>query len=159
MAATEVVELVGGVLSALGTPAAVWLAVRTWRREADRSRGEEALRRRQQPSRVVVRTEPALWPRIDGEGDYATRVATVVNASDEPVFDVKLFWHEGENVTDYAVSRVALLPGELWQQPMPYRWRTAKTATGSSRASGSSMSMSEVGGAGREDGLSGSATT
>lgn len=119
MAAAEVVGFVGGVLSALGTPAAVWLALRTWRREADRSRGEEALRRRQQPSRIVVRTEPALWPRVDGEGDYPTRVATVVNASDEPVFDVTLFWHEGDDVTDYAVSRAGLLPGESWQQPMP----------------------------------------
>lgn len=111
--------MAGGVLSALGTPAAVWLAMRTWRREAERARVEEARRRRQQPSRVVVRTEPAPWPRVDGQGDYSTRVATVVNASDEPVFDVTLFWHEGDDITDHAASRVALLPGESWQQPMP----------------------------------------
>ncbi len=119
MAVTEVVGLIGGVLSGLGTPAAIWLAVRTWRREAERARGEESLRRRQQPSRVVVRTEPASWPRIDGQGDYLTRVATVVNASEEPVFDVTLFWHEGDDVTNHAASRVALMPGESWQQPMP----------------------------------------
>jgi hypothetical protein len=43
----------------------------------------------------------------------------VVNASDVPVFDVTLFWHEGDELTDHAASRVALLPGESWQQPMP----------------------------------------
>ena len=40
------------------------------------------------PQRVVVRTEEARWPTVDGEGDYETRVATVVNASEEPAFDV-----------------------------------------------------------------------
>ncbi len=119
MAIGEVLQLVAGLSSGLGTPAAVWLASRTWRREAERTRREEGRRRRLQPSRVVVRTEPGLWPRVDGQGDYPTRVATVVNASDAPVFDVSLFWHEGDTVTDHPASRVALMPGESWQQPMP----------------------------------------
>ena len=57
-------------------------------------RAEESLRRRQQPNRVVVRTEPGTWPRVDGHGEYPTRIATVSNASEEPVFDVSLFWHK-----------------------------------------------------------------
>lgn len=43
----------------------------------------------------------------------------MVNASGEPIFDVTLFWHEGGDITDHAATRVALLPGESWQQPMP----------------------------------------
>lgn len=60
-----------------------------------------------------------MWPRPDGDGSYPTRVATVVNASDEPVFDVSLFWHVGDQLTDHCATRVALLPGESWQQPQP----------------------------------------
>ena len=119
MDVVKYVELVAVLSGGMGTPVAVWLASRAWQREAERAREEESRRRRGQPSRVLVRTEAARWPRVDGQGDYPTRVATVVNASDAPVFDVSVFWHEGDNMTDHVASRVALLPGESWQLPMP----------------------------------------
>lgn len=119
MNAVRAIELSAALSGGLGTPVAIWLGLRGWRREAERTRLDEQSQRRHQPSRVVVRTEPALWPRMDDHGEYLTRVATVVNASDAPVFDVSLFWHESEDLTDCTASRVALLPGESWQQPMP----------------------------------------
>lgn len=119
MNAIEVVGVAAGVVGSLGTPVAVWLAAQSWRRESRRARLAEEARRRLQPQRVLVRTEAADWPRVDGEGTYRTRVATVVNASDDPIFDVSLFWHVGDDLTDYSVSRVALLPGERWQEAQP----------------------------------------
>lgn len=86
----QAIELLAGLSGGLGTPAAIWLGRRGWQREAQRTRADELRRRQEQPSRVVVRTEPALWPRVDDQGEYLTRVATVVNASDAPVFDVSL---------------------------------------------------------------------
>lgn len=35
------------------------------------------------------------------------------------MLDVCLFWHEGDDITDCTATRVALLPGESWQEPMP----------------------------------------
>lgn len=119
MSVVRAIELFATLSGGLGTPVAIWLGLRGWQREAERTRLDEQIQRRHQPSRVVVRTEPALWPRVDGRGEYLTRVATVVNASDAPVFDVSLFWHENEDLTDCAASRVALMPGESWQQAMP----------------------------------------
>jgi len=115
----EVVATGAGVVGSLGTPVAVWLAAQSWKHEARRARDGEDLRRRQQPQRVVVRTEEDEWPRVDGEGTYPTRVATVVNASDEPIFDVSLFWHVGEELTNLSATRVALLPGDRWQEAQP----------------------------------------
>lgn len=119
MNAIEVAGVAAGVVGSLGTPVAVWLAAQSWKRESRRARVAEDARRRLQPQRVVVRTEAADWPRVDGEGTYRTRVATVVNASDDPIFDVSLFWHVGEDLTEPSASRVALLPGERWQEAQP----------------------------------------
>lgn len=43
----------------------------------------------------------------------------MINASDDPIFDVSLFWHVGDDLTDHSASRVALLPGERWQEAQP----------------------------------------
>lgn len=115
----DVVGVAAGVVGSLGTPVAVWLAAQSWKRESRRARAGEEARRRMQPQRVVVRTEAADWPLADGEGTYRTRVATVVNASDDPIFDVCLTWHVGDELTDHSASRVALLPGERWEEPQP----------------------------------------
>jgi hypothetical protein len=117
--AVEVVGVAAGVVGSLGTPVAVWLAAQSWKRESNRARVAEKERRRIQPQRVVVHTEEADWPRADGEGSYRTRVATVVNDSDDPIFDVLLFWQVGEDLTGHSASRVALLPRERWQEAQP----------------------------------------
>lgn len=119
MSLIEVVSVGAGVIGSLGTPVAVWLAAQSWKRESRRAQAAEDARRRQQPQRVVVRTEEADWPRVDGDGSYRTRVATVVNASDAPVFDVSLCWHIGDEQTAHSVGRSALLPGERWQEAQP----------------------------------------
>ena len=48
-----------------------------------------------------------------------SRVVTVVNDSDAPVFDLSLVRHPGPASDGRAAPRVGLLPGEIWQQTTP----------------------------------------
>jgi hypothetical protein len=117
---TDVSQAVAAVVGAVATPVAVIIPAKSPGYQRDRSDAEEIRRRRVQARCVGVQTVVTDLPRIDGEGKYWTRVATVTNSSSEPIHELELHWQVGDSDGHrHADNRVSLMPGEVWQQPEP----------------------------------------
>lgn len=112
---------VTSVIAALATVGTLVASVMTQREQARRLDKLEATERREQAKRVTVKVDRGRkWPKVDGEGVYETRVATVHNGSDAPVHDLYLHWmDEATGEVPHTEVRGALLPGEIWEHQEP----------------------------------------
>lgn len=115
----EITEAIAAVVGAVGTPAAVLVAARSFRWQQQQDLDRAASAQLEQPRRVVVKTEIRDVPTVDGSDSYRTVVASVRNLGADPVYETTLQWRTGSGRDAGAEAKGVLLPGETWEQPAP----------------------------------------
>ena len=118
---TDALTAVTTAIAAAGTLGTLIFALRMQRQQSSRLSAIEKQSRREQAKRIAVFLDrDRAWPKVDGDGTYRTRVATIHNSSDAPIHDVYLHWTDGATgEVPHTEIRGSLLPGESWEIPEP----------------------------------------
>jgi hypothetical protein len=116
----DIVTAVGTALLALFAIATTGFAAAAFRAQSSQLRSEQrerlreaGERRRAQAVQVYVWQTPPTTPLQRGGGPETSRTASLVNSSQQPVYDVTIRWMTGGVLRGAAVREEPLKPGEV----------------------------------------------